>query len=73
MKAAAARCERDDDHARPAGTGYGPAAEPGPRPDAAARARSDQQAGQRLLHSRPAPEDAAAARRRHRPCQRVSR
>jgi hypothetical protein len=60
MKAAAARCERDGDPARAAGIGYGPVAEPELRPDAAARARGDLQAGQRMLHRRPAPGEADA-------------
>jgi hypothetical protein len=55
IEAAAARCEREADLAR--------AAEPELRPDAAARACGDLQAGQRMLTQQADTEDAAATRR----------
>jgi len=61
IKADAARCGRGGDLARAAGIGYGPAAEPELRPDAAARPPGDPQAGQQMLTQQAGTEEAAAA------------
>jgi hypothetical protein len=60
IKADAARCGRDGDLAPAADIGYGPAAELDLRPDAAARAPGDLQAGQQMLTQQAGTEEAAA-------------
>jgi hypothetical protein len=73
MTAAAARCQREGDLARAVGIGCGPAAEPELRPDAAARARGDLQAGQRMLTQEVGTRGRRRRSARRRPCQCVSR